>query len=273
MNIWDKLARIPRSFIFLIIGLAVFLPLLVKFTLPLNVLKPVQDVYDFIESLPEGTPVVLSCDYSPDVLPETHPMAIALARHMARKKLRVYILTLHPAGTGLALDVYNRMIKEMGARERKDVVFLGYFPSPVATILGIGEDIRNVFKVDYFGVPFDSIPAFKGVKNYNEIKLAISISGSALPEWWMTYANGRYGANVVAGVTAVMAAQLYPYYRSKQFIGILGGMRGAAEYEKLVNAQNLATKGMNSISLANFVMVLFVIIGNIAYFMQRRKKG
>ncbi len=191
---------------------------------------------------------------------------------LLNKNLRVYVLTLHPAGTVLALDVYNKMVKEMKAKERKEVVFVGYFPSAVATILGIGEDIRNVFKADYFGVPFDSISAFERVKNYEDIKLVVSISGAAYPEIWMTYANGRYGANVVAGVTAVMAAQLYPYYRSKQLIGILGGMRGAAEYEKLLNAQDLATKGMNSISLANFVMVLFVIIGNIAYFMQRRKR-
>ncbi len=276
MNFWDKffegLGKIPRQIIFLVIGLAVLIPLLFKFTLPLNVLRPVKDVYDFIESLPEGTPVIISCDYSPDVLPECHPMALAIARHMARKKLRIFIITLHPAGAGLALDIYNRVIKEYNLKEREDIVFVGYFPSPTATILSIGEDIRDVFKSDYFGVPFDKIPAFKGVKNYDDIKLSVSISGAGYPEIWMTYANGRYGANVVAGVTAVMAAQLYPYYRSKQFIGILGGMRGAAEYEKLIDAKNLATRGMNSISLANIFMILFVVLGNIAYFYRLKRR-
>ncbi|MEO0254782.1 MAG: hypothetical protein ABIN20_05120 [candidate division WOR-3 bacterium] len=272
MNIWERLLKIPRALIFLLIGIAVFFPLLFKFTLPLNILKPVQDVYDFIEALPEGTPVILSFDYSPDVLPECYPISLVLAKHLAKKKLRIYIMTLYPAGTGFALDVYNKIIKEYGLKEREDIVFLGYFPSIAATILGIGEDIKNVFKSDYFGYPFDKIPAFNGVKNYSDIKLAISISGAAIPESWMVYANGRYGANVAAGVTAVMAAQLYPYYRSKQFIGLIGGMRGAAEYEKLLRAYDLATKGMNSISLANFVMVFLVILGNIAFFMQRRTK-
>ncbi len=272
MNIWEKLLKVPRSLIFFLIGVAVFFPLLFKFTLPLNILKPVKDVYDFIESLPEGTPVILSFDYSPDVLPECYPISLVLAKHLAKKKLRIYIMTLYPAGTGFALDVYNKIIKEFGLKEREDIVFLGYFPSATATILGIGENIKNVFKFDYFGAPFDKIPAFNGVNNYNEIRLVISISGAAIPESWMVYANGRYGANVAAGVTAVMAAQLYPYYRSKQFIGLIGGMRGAAEYEKLLKAYDLATKGMNSISLANFVMVLLVILGNIAFFMQRRIK-
>ncbi|MEN3046949.1 MAG: hypothetical protein ABDH49_08265 [Candidatus Hydrothermales bacterium] len=272
MSIPDRLLNIPRPVIFILIGLAVFVPLLFKFLLPLKVLKPVKDVYDFIESLPEGTPVILSFDYSPDVLPECYPMSLALAKHLARKKLRIYIMTLYPAGAGFALDVYNKILKEFNLVERKDIVFVGYFPSIAATILGIGEDIRNVFKTDYFGVPFDEIEAFRDVKNYEDIKLVITISGAAIPESWMVYANGRYGANVAAGVTAVMAAQLYPYYRSKQFIGLIGGMRGAAEYEKLLNAHNLATKGMNSISLANFVMVLLVILGNISFFIKRRRK-
>jgi hypothetical protein len=40
---------------------------------------------------------------------------------------------------------------------------------------------------------------------------------------------------VAVGVTAVMAADMYPYLQSGQLIGMLSGLKGAAEYEKLVD--------------------------------------
>jgi len=40
---------------------------------------------------------------------------------------------------------------------------------------------------------------------------------------------------VAVGVTAVMAADLYPYLQSGQLVGMLAGLKGAAEYEKLVD--------------------------------------
>ena len=71
--------------------------------------------------------------------------------------------------------------------------------------------------------------------------------------------------------------------------GILAGMPGAAEYENLVNNfmkndlenenivnfENIlpgkATSRMSAQSLAHIVMVLFIIIGNVSYFLSRKK--
>jgi hypothetical protein len=52
---------------------------------------------------------------------------------------------------------------------------------------------------------------------------------------WITYARPKYGLNVAVGVTAVMAADMYPYLQSGQLVGMLSGLKGAAEYEKLVD--------------------------------------
>ncbi len=74
-----------------------------------------------------------------------------------------------------------------------------------------------------------------------------------------------------AGVTAVMAPKFYSYLQAKQMIGLLGGMKGAAEYEMLVSKPSMAVSGMNSQSLVHLLIIGFVVLGNVAFFAARRK--
>ena len=81
-----------------------------------------------------------------------------------------------------------------------------------------------------------------------------------------------YGAEMGAGVTAVMAPKFYAYVRANQLIGLLGGMKGAAEYEHLVGVEGAATSGMGAQSLVHMTIIGLIVIGNFAYFAGRRKK-
>jgi len=53
--------------------------------------------------------------------------------------------------------------------------------------------------------------------------------------------------------------------------GILAGMPGAAEYEALIGVPGIGTSGMDAQSIAHVVIVLFIIFGNVAYFVERKK--
>jgi hypothetical protein len=75
---------------------------------------------------------------------------------------------------------------------------------------------------------------------------------------------------MAAGVTAVMAPKQYAYFASGQLDGLLGGMKGAAEYEKLVGKPGLAITGMGAQSIVHFLIIFLVLIGNIGYFVGRR---
>jgi hypothetical protein len=78
-----------------------------------------------------------------------------------------------------------------------------------------------------------------------------------------------------AGVTAVSATQYYPYLDTGQLKGLLGGLKGAAEYEKMVEEPGLATMGMDAQSIVHLMTVIIVVVTNILYIISRsqiRKK-
>src|SRR5712691_13189785 len=96
------MVSIDRRIIFLLIALATLLPLVHPFGLPIKVSPEVRGVFDYIESLPEGSVFLLSLDFDPSSKPELYPMSIALLRHAFRKNQKVVGMTLWITGTSMA---------------------------------------------------------------------------------------------------------------------------------------------------------------------------
>jgi hypothetical protein len=99
----------------------------------------------------------------------------------------------------------------------------------------MGENIATAIDTDAEGRKIATLPIMKDITNYNEMNLVVETSGSAAGGYWITYARVKFGVNVAIGVTAVMAADEFPYLQSGQLTGMLTGLKGAAEYEKLVD--------------------------------------
>ena len=74
------------------------------------------------------------------------------------------------------------------------------------------------------------------------------------------------------GTTAVMAPDAYPYLQSKQIEGLVGGLKGAAEYETLIGYPGLGTRGMPAQEWAHVLVIFFIIIGNLGYYFGRRRR-
>ncbi len=283
MTFWEKVMKINRRWIFLLIALAVFIPFLKPLRLPLSITKPAKDVFDAVESIsPEGPPLLIATDYAPSTAPELDPMLYALLRHCFVTKRRVMLLALYPQGAGMAQAGLDFILPEFpDVKSGEDYVFLGYQPGVQAVVMSLGENVRLAFPTDAYGVSLDSLPMMEHVRNYDDIALVVDLAGSSIPITWVIYAVARYGQRLGVGVTAVSAAQYYPYLNSGQFIGMLGGLKGAAEYEILIQqkgyteARQIATIGMDSQSIAHLVILALIIIGNIAFFASKshKKKG
>jgi hypothetical protein len=267
----DRLLAIDRRWIFLAIGVAVVIPFFLPMGIPVVVTPEVRMFYDAIEELPsDSKPIILSMDYAPATTPELDPMSVAVLRHAFRRGLPVIVMTLHPAGYGLAQAAIATAAQEYDAEYGVDYVFLGFNPGIAAVMLGMGIDILNVFPEDAYGTPTATMPIMEGVRNYDDIPLLISIAGSAYPDSWISFAYQPYGQLIATGVTAVMATDYYPYLDAGQLVGLLGGMRGAAEYEVLIERADKGVRGMDSQSVIHLFIIVLVVLGNAAYFAQRR---
>jgi len=272
MNFWLKVRNLDRRIIFVLMVLGVCLPLLVKIGLPVRVTQDVKSVYDYIDALKPGDILLLSYDHDTGTLPEMVPMSTAILRHAFSKNLKVVGMALRAEGSAIGRQAFRRVGSEFGRKEGVDYVFLGYRPELTATILGLGTSIERVFPKDDRGTLLSDIPLMKDIHTYGDIALVISISDDDTPLYWINYGNARYQVKVAPAVTAVMATTFFPMLNSGQVVGMIAGLKGAAEYEKLTNRQDAALRGMDAQSIAHIVVIGFILIGNVAYFATRRAK-
>jgi hypothetical protein len=264
---------IDRRILFILVFLGVFIPLLKPIGLPVEVSPPVKNIFDAIRDIDgENQALMISVDYDPSVEPEIYPMHVALLKHCFTRKIPVVMICLQAPGVGLGeLALRDATALFPDVVRGVDYCYLGFKPGPTPVMLRIGQGIAGAFPTDYYGTPIEEIPLMRRVKTYNDIALVVSLAGNTLPELWISNAYVTYGQKIAAGVTAVMAADFYPWLQTGQMIGLLGGLKGAAEYERLIDMRDKATRGMDAQSMVHVLIIFFIIVGNIGYFMTHRR--
>ncbi len=272
-DFWTRALRIDRRVVYALVFVSLTVPFFFpRLAVPVEVQAPARALYDYIDNLEEGDCVLISFDYGPSTIPENAPMAVAVAKHCFAKGIKVYGTALDLNGPMMGSRILSQAAEAFGKKQYEDWVMLGFKPGGAqAIILGMGADVSTVYPTDYTGKSLADIPAMASFRKLTDLKLCLSLAGSTVPESWMAFAGNRYSVPCAAGVTGVMVADYYAFLDTKQIVGLLGGMKGAAEYERLV-ADNIdkekglgtATRGMVGQSAAHIAIVVFVLFGNVA---------
>lgn len=264
-----KRIAIARWIIYLLVAIVIVFPLLINIPMSFEAEAKARDFYEQVEGLEKGTPVMVTFDFDPAAEAELKPMGMAVLRHCFEKGLVPTIMTHWPRGVGLARDVCNQVADEYGMESGKDYAFLGYKPGKYNLILAIGEDLKGTFDKDFYGEPTEGMPALEGVNRLKDYKLLIDLAAGITYEYWIQFGSDRHDIPHIAGTTAVMTPDLYPVINSGQLKGCLGGLRGVADYELLIDKPGSGKQGMAAQSAAHLLLIALLVFANVRYFVRR----
>ncbi|GAB4153980.1 MAG: hypothetical protein Tsb009_30510 [Planctomycetaceae bacterium] len=293
------LKTLDRRWIFLLMFLAVAIPILFELKFPEKPTGLAKNVFDAIEDVPEGGKILLAFDFDPASEGELGPMATAFTRHCCERwkaqkeagkpTVKLYFMALWPVGPQMIEESIEKVIKadfpDMVYGE--DYVNLGFKSGQEGVIKVIVTDLRSLYTTDAGGTNIDQIPMCADVDNIQAMDLIINVSaGYPGTKEWVQYAKTPYPKmKIVGGCTGVQAPQLYPYI-PQQLPGLLGAIKGAAEYEELVvneydRKKNIepepkyleGKRRMGPQLIAHVLMILLIVVGNIIYFAERKQQG
>ncbi len=313
MNFFDRMQALDRRYIYLVVALAIILPLIIPFNSKTYVTEPVENIYKKIDSFSgrKDRAVLMCFSHDASTMAELFPMEVAILRHCFQRNVQVFTICFMPPAKPLMDFALQTAKEDYTVQSGVDYVNFGYKPYGIflPIVLGMGDDISKAVETDDEGRIVSNLEIMKEIKNYNEMNLVVDFAASAAVQTWITYARARFGANVAAGVTAVMAADNFPYLQTGQLIGMLAGLKGAAEYEKLVDVfathkemvngvetvvprsfskeilkeswiklsdiknpvYKTARTGMNAQTVAHIMIIVFIALGNIGYFVNKKK--
>jgi hypothetical protein len=278
----SAIEQLDRRWVFLFVGIGALVPVILPLGLPTTVTPEVRSLFDRIAELEPGDVVLLSFDYGPSSAPELDPMAEAILRHCFAREVRVLAISLFAlGGETMGVERLRTVTREFDLTDGEEYVFLGFKSGGQAVMKRMAEDIAGAFPQDAVGRPIREIPLMREVRNYSDVELAVSFATGMLGEYWANLVNPQFGVDVAVGCTAVSAPRYYAYLKSGQMFGLLGGLKGASEYEELLTAalpdigsrSRAARKGMDVQSVVHAIIILFIVLGNVAYLVARRSSG
>ena len=295
-NIFIKLGQLDRRLIFILIGLSVLIPLIKPgwVNIPIKTTSNSEIVFEELNNLNQGDKVLVSFEYGASTKPEIHPMSVAVLQHLFSKGVKVYTVPLWPEGLMMAKYALEEVVKSdlFNIQEHTDYVSLPYKAGGEIIIRGIATDIRSIFTQDVNNILLKDIPMMDGVNKVADFDFVFDLSaGVPGNAEWVQFACDEYNVPLSSGCTSIMVTDAIPYVESGQIKGILAGMPGAAEYEQMVfkylsnlkdskmlneNVQIIpgkATSRMSAQSIAHVLMVIFIILGNISYYLARRRNN
>jgi len=279
-GILQRFLNLDRRWIFLLEAAVVVFALVGPFGVGVRITKPVNDFYRVIAQSDPSKPLLVAVDTPPAGLPELEPMVVAILRHAFSRGQPVILISLQMEGVAISERILNQVTSEMNERNLRtgrgeplesgvDYALLGFRAGFSSVIISLGEEIRNVFPNDFYGTPLDAMPLFQNTHNYGDMAAAVDISWSSTPEAWIEFAGVPFGVPILVGCTAVSAPQYYAYLQTGQMAGLLGGLKGAAEYERITNNPGSAGRGMVAQLGVHALLVLAIVLGNVAFFADR----
>ena len=239
------LNTLDRRWIFLAMALCVGVPILVigltGYTFPETPTPLAEAFFNEVDTAGEAkgrrANVLVALDFDPASAGELNPMAVSLVHQCAQKGHRMYFISLWPVGPQMIMESVDKVIKRHypGLVYGEDYVNLGFKAGNEQVIKVMGIDLTTEFRTDVEGTTLSKIPMMQGITNLEDFDLIAEISaGYPGSKEWVLYAATQYNIPFVSGMTGVQAPQLYPYFPN-QLQGLLGAIKGAAEYEFLVN--------------------------------------
>ncbi len=261
---------LPRHLVFLGLFLSIFTVMVLELSMNVTVSEETQKMYDYIEALPDSSFIIVSFDHEASSIPEIGPIATVLLKHLYQKGHKLIGISLFSEGTLIGYRFMTKIGKEYNLQYGEDFVYLGFKPQYIAAILSMGESIERTFPQDYLGNDYSSLTMLDSIKNYQDIAVVLSIADGSLTTHWIEYANNRYQIPIIAGVAASMVTTYDPYLNSDQLLSMISGLRGAAEYEQLMNISGGGNRAMPAQTTAHLYVILMIVIGNVIYFRKRK---
>jgi hypothetical protein len=272
---WEKLTAVPREIVMALVLVAIIIPAMNPLGLPLLTGEMSKAWSNSVDALPEGSVVLFDIGYGSGGYPSLGPGNIAAFHQMFEKELKIVIMATALEGSMMYPLIMEAVQPEStyGAVYGEDYVFLGYIAGEQTAMAGVLGDLKALVSNDYQGTSIDSLSIMDNVGGADDFDLvAYMTTAGGTAEGWVYQAYSQYSIDVLGGCLSMMTTSIKPYYDSGQLLGIMDGIKGAADLEFLTGHPGDAIVSSDILSFTQTLVLIFIVIGNVSFWMTRGQR-
>ena len=271
-GIGETLANLPTWLYFGLIIIAMAYITLYPLGFPIPVSDQTRACYAEVVALQPGDIMFVDMGYESGTIAFMEPGMVAVFRHAISKGIKIVMVSTaveSPMLVGRAMDKIKP--EASGYVYGEDWVHLGYIAGGEPSYASLLGDINGLVTEDYQSTPTSQLPLMAELEAPTNDKIDlvfILTAGGDVVEGWIRQSAVRYNHNFITEVNEMMVPTILPYYPIN-CDGIINGGIGAAEYEALSGFAGEAIKLSDMMTMGGLVVLVFLILGNIGYFMTK----
>lgn len=269
----DKLGNIPHQVITGLLLLVIALPFLFPVGIPLKITPYSLQIKNALEEVPEGGTILLSLDSAMGGTSETGGAIEAVTKYVVydRPDVRIIMWGLHYD----AIMVFNTFAKDTleDAEYGTQYVWFGYVPGADAAIAKLSDDVTGILAVDFYGTPTEDLEIMKDINNADDFDLIFTFDTYGHADSYVGHWFERYQTKIVMAVLSGSIPMASMRFTAGQIVGFCGGVKGAAELEKVLGYPGPAYANYDVMNIANIYALALLMIGNLVYFANKTKRG
>jgi hypothetical protein len=269
MGIVEKLNQLDRRWIFLLLFILSFAPVLSPLGLPVPIQDATRGSYNALDTLQAGDLICVTFDYAGGSAAELYPQNVAILRHALQKDLRVLTVAFAIGGDEMA----DRALREAGYFDNKeygtDFVNLGYIAGFETAMSAFASNPKGTRKTDYYGTQIGQLPIMDEITSLEDFKY-LAFTTSTSQDHYIRQFSG-YTTKIVGCIQSLYFSVMKVYLGARQIEGFINGLRGSAEYELLINRPGVGVITMDQVSVTHLFAIILLVIGNIAFYLTRTR--
>ena len=282
-SLFKTLATLDRRLIYISVIILVLIPVLSPIGMPISVTANSKQFYDVLNAMEEGDIVFSAWETGFSAYNELKSGIICSHRMMIEKGVK----SVHAFSTAEGFAIFKRVFGDPEAGVRgiltaemeqydytygDDYIVLGYVLVNEASTSSIARDFQGIIYNDWVGDPIAGT-FLDDVHDAGDVDLIVDFSPgmqtTALINHWVM----DYGTPMIEGAIGVNIPAYAPYLDSGHLLGMLESTRGGAELEYLTGNPGEGLTAMDSFTLVHYLVIGFIIMGNIGYFGWQRSSA
>ncbi|MFA4044932.1 MAG: hypothetical protein HZRFUVUK_001740 [Candidatus Fervidibacterota bacterium] len=272
----SRFQQVDRRIIYVLVWILIGFPIVAPHVgihlpvLPMYPTRAARSFFEAVESVPNGKVILLACDFDPGTLGENGPQCRSVIEHIMRTGKKFIIMGLDQVGPTIAQAYAEELAKKYGYKYGVDYCNFGWITGGQMFLERMCRDLHAAVKQDKAGTPLSEIPMMKNVRSAKDIGLVVEFTGSGLLPLYIATFNAQFGVKLAQGCTGIIGPEQFPYLDTGQLSGLLVGLKGAAEYEEMLNVVGGGKRAMLPQSAGHLLIIILVALGNIGMWVARR---
>ncbi len=225
-------------------------------------------LYDEIEILFDGQPVLIAFDYQPASAGELHTAAATVVDHLLEQGTYLTFISTQPTGPALAEHFLDTTQSRHNYLHTQKYINLGYLPGESAGLLSFLIAPEKIIPLAFDGSnAWDSPPliSIDGIEDFKMI-LVITDDPNTAKIWIEQVGTRLDDTPLTMVVSAQVEPLIQPYFRTspRQVSGYVAGIIDSMNYEVLTERPYLAHLNWLPFNIGIVISVAIIFIGGLA---------